>query len=235
MDKYYTIGEVSKIIGVTVKTLRRWEESGKLIPDARTAGKHRRYSESQIRNFLGKPLLFDKDNKKVILYARVNSWAQKDELDNQIEALKQYTIASGQSFDDVWSDYGSGLNYKRGKLTKLVNLALSGQLDKVVITHKDRLVRFGYELIEDIFNKCGAQIVIINRSEKPDFIEELAKDLRSIVQDFYALLYDKRSSRYKKGKEIAFLAAQSLSKETFDLAAENVSEDASDSDNETNN
>ena len=166
-----------------------------------------------IREFLGKPLPLGKEQKKVILYARVSSRAMKDDLNNQVEALKQYAYASGQSFDDVWTDYGSGLNYRRVKFRKLINLALNGQLDKVIIAHKDRLVRFGYEFIEDVLNECGAQIVLINRSDKSDFMQELAEDLIAIVQHFCAKFYGKRSYRCKKAKNLVTLAAESLTEE----------------------
>ena len=139
MEKYYSIGKVCEILGVTHKTLRRWDKSGKLKPDVRTEGGHRRYSEATLRRFLGKPLPLPTSDKKVILYARVSSRAQKDDLANQVEALKMFCLGAGQSYDDVWTDFGSGLNYRRPKFRRLILDALNGRVEKIVVAHKDRL------------------------------------------------------------------------------------------------
>ncbi|MFQ5795940.1 MAG: IS607 family transposase [Candidatus Bipolaricaulia bacterium] len=207
MDRYYSIGQVSEMLGVSIITLRRWDKSGKLVPDIRTQGGHRRYSETTLRKFLGQPLPSspgDK-NKKVILYARVSSRAHKDDLENQVQTLKQFCIGAGQSYDDVWTDIGSGLNYRRSKFRQLITKALNGRLEKVIVAHKDRLARFGYDLIEAIFAQYGTKLVVINRSEKPDpeFMHELTEDLIAIVQHFCAKFYGRRSYKCRQVTELA--------------------------------
>lgn len=86
----------------------------------------------------------------------------------------------GNAFDDVWTDIGSGLNYRRPRLRELIREAMTGRLQKIVVVHKDQLVRFRYELVEGILTDCGVEIAIINRSEKSDFMTELAEDLIAI-------------------------------------------------------
>jgi len=203
VERHYSIGEACEIVGVTPKTLRRWDEAGKLKADLRTGGGHRRYSETTLRQFLGKPLPVPSSERKVILYARVSSRPQKDDLENQVEALMRFCVGAGQPYDDVWTDFGSGLNYRRPKFRRLVVEALNGHVEKVIVAHKDRLARFGYDLLEDVFVRCGVELVVINRSEKTEFMEELAEDLIAIVQHFCAKFYGKRSYKCKQAKELA--------------------------------
>jgi predicted site-specific integrase-resolvase len=197
MTKYYSIGQASKLLGVSIKTLRVWDQTGKLVPDTYTHGRHRRYSEASLRQFLGGSLPTS-DQQLTILYGRVSSRSQKADLDHQVTALKQFCIGAGIGFDDVWTDIGSGLNYRRPRFKELIHEALAGRVQKVVIVHKDRLVRFGYELVEDILMECGVEIVVINRSEKPDVMTELAEDLIAIVQHFCSQFYGQRSHKCKQ-------------------------------------
>lgn len=192
MPKYYSIGKASKLLGVSIKTLRVWDQTGKLVPDMHTHGQHRRYSETVLRQFLG-GVLPASSQKLTILYGRVSSRGQKTDLDNQVAALKQFCLGAGVVFDDVWTDIGSGLNYRRPRFRELIREAMAGRLQKVVIAHQDRLVRFGYELVEDILIANGVELVVINRSEKSDFMTELAEDLIAIVQHFCARFYGQRS------------------------------------------
>lgn len=213
MDRHYSIGQASKILGVSIVTLRRWDKSGKLVPDIRTKGGHRRYSETTLRQFLGQPLPPPPNGRKVILYARVSSRAQKGDLENQVQALKQFCIGAGQPYDDVWTDIGSGLNYRRPKFRQLITEALNGRLEKVVVAHKDRLARFGYDLIEHLFAQCGVELVVINRSEKSEWMQELAEDLIAIVQHFCARFYGKRSYKCRQAVELARQTVRLLEEE----------------------
>ncbi|MFQ5795617.1 MAG: IS607 family transposase [Candidatus Bipolaricaulia bacterium] len=205
MDRYYSIGQVSEILGVSIITLRRWDKLGKLVPDIRTQGGHRRYSETTLRQFLGQPLPSSPRDKKVILYARVSSRTHKDDLENQAQTLKQFCIGAGQPYDEVWTDIGSDLNYRRSKFRQLITEALNGRLEKVIVAHKDRLVRLGYDLIEDIFAHSGTELVVINRSEtpEPEFMHELTEDFVAIVQHFCTKFYGRRSYKCRQAKELA--------------------------------
>lgn len=118
-----------------------------------------------------------------------------------------------EPYDDVWTDFGSGLNYRRPKFRRLILEALDGHIEKIVVAHKDRLARFGYDLIADMLAHCGVELVVINRSEKSEFMQELAGDLIAIVQHFCARFYGKRSYKCKQ--------AQKLAKQTVKLLESN--------------
>jgi predicted site-specific integrase-resolvase len=202
-ERYYSIGQASKILGVSISTLRRWDKSGKFAPDIRTKGGHRRYSQRAIRALLGKPLALPPPERKVILYARVAKPSQKEELKEQISTLKRFAEGRGYSYDEVFSEVGSGLSYRRPLLRKLLTLALSGRIEKVIVTKKDRLVRFGFELIEEILSRCGAELVVINRSLRSERTEELGDELIRIVRQFCTKFYGKSRASCRKAERLA--------------------------------
>lgn len=141
-----------------------------------------------------------------ICYARVSSQDQKGDLKRQELVLESYCASKGFNFEII-SDLGSGLNYKKKGLVRLIKLICSGQIERLVITHKDRLLRFGSELIFSICEHFGVEILIINRTEDSSFEEDLAKDVMDIVMVFSARMYGSRSHKNKiivdKLKEIA--------------------------------
>lgn len=184
-----SINEASKLLGVTTKTLRLWEKEGK-IKSHRTEGGHRRY---EITDLLGSK----KENSLTIAYARVSSHDQKDDLERQKLILESYCAAKGYNFE-VISDLGSGMNYQKKGLIKLIKLLCSYQIDRLVITHKDRLLRFGSELIFSLCEIFGCEVVIINKSEQSTFEEDLANDVLEIITVFSARLYGSRSHKNKK-------------------------------------
>jgi putative resolvase len=184
-----SIREASKILGVTEKTLRLWEKEGKIKPK-RTEGGHRRYEISDLLNS-------KKDELLTICYARVSSQDQKGDLKRQELVLESYCASKGFNFEII-SDLGSGLNYKKKGLVRLIKLICSGQIERLIITHKDRLLRFGSELIFSICEHFGVEILIINRTEDSSFEEDLAKDVMDIVMVFSARMYGSRSHKNKK-------------------------------------
>lgn len=184
-----SIKEASKLMGVTQKTLRLWEKEGK-ITSKRTEGGHRRYEISD--------LLKSKSSGVVtICYARVSSRDQKDDLKRQEIVLESYCASKGFVFE-VISDLGSGLNYNKKGLSRLIKLICSGEVERLVLTHKDRLLRFGSELVFSLCEHFGVEIVIINKSEDSSFEEDLAKDVMDIVMVFSARMYGSRSHKNKK-------------------------------------
>jgi len=193
--KYYSIGEFSKLINVTIQTLRNWDKTGKLKPHHVSEANHRYYSQTQLNQYLG---LQNKKNEKkfVIGYCRVLSNKQKDDLIRQEEYVKQYMIAKGYQYKIV-KDIGSGINYNKKGLKELIGLITSYQVSKVVIFYKDRLVRFGYELIEYVCELFDCEIEIIDNTEKTDE-QELVEDLIQIVTVFSCRLQDKRANKAKK-------------------------------------
>ncbi len=189
MSKFLTISEAAELKGVSPSTLRRWETEGKLIP-SRTLNGHRRYELSQLLN-IKKELSF------TVGYARVSSHDQKEDLSRQIQVLELFCAAQGWQVEII-SDLGSGLNYSKRGLKRLIKLITDNQVERLVLTHKDRLLRFGSELIFSLCEIFGTEIVIINRTEDASFEEDLDKDVLEIIAVFSARLYGSRSHKNKK-------------------------------------
>lgn len=196
-----TIQEASKLLGVTPKTMRLWEKEGKIKPH-KTEGGHRRYVLSEL---LGSK----KETSLTVAYARVSSHDQKQDLERQCQVLEIYCASKGFEFE-VISDLGSGLNYKKKGLIRLIKLICSNQVDRLVITHKDRLLRFGSELIFSLCEHFGTEVVIINRTEDSSFEEDLSKDMLELITVFSARLYGSRSHKNKKIIEQLKEVAKSL-------------------------
>ncbi|QOT01337.1 IS607 family transposase [Brevibacterium sp. JNUCC-42] len=190
----YSIGKFSKLIGVTPKTLREWDKSGKLIPDLVKDNGYRYYSENQLYEYLHRPKVRQK--KITIGYCRVSSYKQKDDLERQVENVKSYMIAKGYSFDVV-TDIGSGINYEKRGLLQLMDWVVQGRIERIVILYKDRLLRFGFELFENLCKKFDVTIEIIDNSEKTEE-QELVEDLIQIVTVFSCRLQGKRANKAKK-------------------------------------
>jgi predicted site-specific integrase-resolvase len=190
--KYYSIGEFAKLIGKTQQTLRNWDNSGKLKPAYITDGGHRMYSQKQLNQVLG----IEPQKRTVIGYCRVSSQKQKDDLERQIKYVKEYMIARGYQFEII-TDIGSGINYNNKGLNKLIDMVTDRKVSKIVIFYKDRLVRFGFELIENICTKFGTEIEIIDNTEKTEE-QELVEDLIQIVTVFSCRLQGKRANKAKK-------------------------------------
>lgn len=189
-----SIHDASKLLGVSIATLRRWEKEGKLIPDERTAGNQRRYKLSSLRPEMSRGTDY---NRKTIAYARVSSHDQKDDLERQKQLLEMFCASNGWRFEII-SDLGSGMNYHKKGLKKLLEEILEGEVGRLVITHKDRLLRFGAELIFAICEAKEVEVVIINKGEDSTFEEDLAKDVLEIITVFSARLYGSRSKKNKK-------------------------------------
>ena len=193
--KYYSIGEFANKIGKTVQTLRNWDKNGTLKPSHITSGGTRYYSQEQLNHFLGLKSK-TKIDKKIIGYCRVNSHKQKDDLERQIENVRTYMYAKGYQFGII-SDIGSGINYNKKGLNKLIDMITNSEVDKIVVLYKDRLIRFGYELIENLCEKYGTTIEVIDNTEKIEE-QELVEDLIQIVTIFSCRLQGKRANKAKK-------------------------------------
>ena len=197
MNKLLPIGQASKLLGVTIQTLRNWDKQGLLKPDEYTKGGERRYKLESLKN-INKNIKFNADSLKTIAYARVSSNDQKDDLIRQVQVLELYCAKAGFNYEII-QDLGSGMNYYKKGLTKLLNLILEGQVKRLVLTHKDRLLRFGAELIFAICEAKEVEVIIINKGdENIRFEEELAKDVLEIITVFSARLYGSRSKKNKK-------------------------------------
>lgn len=207
MSKLYSISQAAQQLGVAVSTLRRWEYEGKLIPQ-RTQGNQRRYSAEQLMG-MGRKLP-PQSERVTLAYARVSSADQKQDLERQKTVLEMYCAAQGWTFELI-SDLGSGMNYRKKGLQSLLEKLLNGKIERLVITHKDRLLRFGAELIFSVCEMKGVEVVIINKGEEASFEEDLAKDVLEIITVFSARLYGSRSKKNQKlinGMKEAVKAAQ---------------------------
>jgi len=198
----YNIREFAKLLGITPETLRVWERKGKIKP-FRTKGRHRRYDDEMLREILfkSKPQV----QKKTVLYARVSSTGQSDDLKRQINQLETFALSRGYCYE-IYQDIGSGLNFNRKEFNRLVMEILSGKVQRVVLNYKDRLMRFGFELFEKICQTNNTEIVVINQTKvisthpypSQEGTEELTKDLIAIITSFSAKLYGARSHKNKR-------------------------------------
>ena len=172
------IGDAAHFYGVSVQTMRRWDKNGILKSTSRTLGNHRRYQ-------LGG------EEKLKVGYARVSSHDQRNDLITQAKSLEPYC-------DVVLEDLGSGLNCKKPRLRKLITMLLNKQISELHLSHKDRLIRFGHELIFQLCKWSGAAVIIHNEAQPVTFEEELCKDVITLMTVFSARLYGKRSHTNKQ-------------------------------------
>ncbi|MBD3228687.1 MAG: IS607 family transposase [Candidatus Lokiarchaeota archaeon] len=201
--KYLRIGAAAAMLGVCTKTLRRWDKSGILKPSFRTPGHHRRYSRNMIiamiskqnkpsrthsRNYGPSP----REGLRAAVYGRVSSSRQKKsgELERQITTIESYCTAKGYSIMKSYSDVGSGLNDKRRDLLSLLHDAARGAFEVVVINYKDRLARFGLQIIREYLSSWAVELEIIN-TNIADYSPhaELISDLTAILYSFMGKLY----------------------------------------------
>jgi len=160
------------------------------VPDRKSAGGTRYYD-------VGKIMGLGNEDMPTIGYARVSSHDQNNDLVRQQELLEAFCAAKGWR-NEVIADLGSGLNYKKKGLNRLLELILRKRMRRLVLTHKDRLLRFGSELIFALCEIQNIEIVIINQGEPPSFEEELAADVIEIIPGFRARLYGSRSHKNKQ-------------------------------------
>ena len=182
--------EVCQRLGISYATLREYVKKGYIQPVILQSGKWR-FREEDVEKLMG---IVRK--RKVILYARVSSNTQKDDLINQVKYLEENV----KEYDQVITDIGSSLNMKRKGFIKLLRMILNNEVSKVVIAYPDRLVRFGFEILEEACKAHNCELVVLNKEDKtPE--QELIEDLISILVSFSGKLYEMRSQKYEKVKK----------------------------------
>ncbi|TCS45838.1 IS607 family transposase [Pseudobacteriovorax antillogorgiicola] len=190
--------QAAKQLGVHPDTLRRWANADKIKVAGTTPGGQRLFDLNEIAQAIKSPTnrILVQD-KPTVAYARVSSHDQKDDLKRQVECLQLYCSSQGWNFE-VIEDLGSGMNYNKKGLKKLIKSLCNQEIGRLVITHKDRLLRFGSELIFSICEHVGSEVVVINSSEESTYEEDLTRDVLEIITVFNARLYGSRSHKNKK-------------------------------------
>ena len=197
MNKHLSIGKSAEYLGISLSTMYRWEIKGLLTPCFRTNGNHRRYSISKLL-MISKNNENKNDNRKIICYARVSTHSQKKDLETQKQVLIKYCNDKKIQNYELINDLGSGLNYKKKGLNKLIELITSNKIKKIIVTHKDRLLRFGSEIIQKLCHLFHVDFFILNFDESKSFEQGFCEDICEIMTVFSSKLYGKRSHKNKK-------------------------------------
>ena len=192
--KYYSAKTVTQILGVTAQTLRNWDKEGKLKPSYVKSNGYRYYSEESILSYTQERKT--KKNLNVVGYARVSSEKQTDDLERQVNNLKEYLSNKYDNFDII-TDIGSGINYNKPGLLKLIEKINRKEVDLIVVLYKDRLLRFGFELVEHFANLNNVKIEVLDKLDKTQD-EELVEDLVQIITLFSCKIQGKRKSKTKQ-------------------------------------
>ena len=186
---YKKSGEICKLLKITPTTLNRWIKEGKI-----------QYQKINSRKFLYdidsiiKPIETERIN---ILYSRVSNSNQKQDLKRQTELIKSYMIAKGIIPDLIFEEIASGMNENRKQLNEIIDLIINKKIEKIYITYKDRLTRFGFDYFKNLCEKFNTEIIIINGTQEEDFQTELTQDLISIIHHFSMKLYSNRKKILK--------------------------------------
>lgn len=188
----YKPKDFAELLNVSVKTLQRWDRDD-ILKAFRTPTDRRYYTYDQYLEYKGINNIGDE--KKKIIYTRVYTNNQKDDLKNQVKFLLDFANAKGIIIDETIEDIGSGLNYNRKKWNKLIEHCMENKIDSIMITHKDRFIRFGYEWFERFLGKYNVKIIVVN-NETLSPNEELVQDIISILHVFSCKIYGMK--KYKK-------------------------------------
>lgn len=193
MKNTYNIQEFGQLIGKSTKTLQKWDREGRLTACRSPQSNRRYYTHDQYLEYRG---LKAADNGQTIVYARVSGVTQKPDLANQLKALERYCQDNQIAVDEWLQDIGSGLNYKRKNFNRVMEMVERGQVKRLIIAHRDRLVRFGFSYFEAFCQRHNCEMVVVNgETLSPE--QEMVQDLIAITTVFSARLHGLRS--YKRG------------------------------------
>lgn len=197
----YKPKDFAELVGVSVKTLQRWDRDG-ILKANRTPTNRRYYTYDQYLQFRG--IQTENDIRDVVIYARVSTRNQKDDLKNQVEFLKQFCNSKGMIVSQCIEEFGSGLNYNRKKWNKLLEEVMENKIKIIAISNKDRFIRFGYDWFEKFCERFHTKIIIVN-NEALSPNEEFVQDIISILHVFSCRLYGLRKykNQIKKDEDIA--------------------------------
>lgn len=189
-------GKAAKLLGVTVKTLQRWEREGRLVPAARSDSNRRLYTESQLREFQGLRQSDGVSPARLVAYCRVSSAAQKPDLANQRKVLEEFVVAKGLANVEFVEEVGGGLNFTRKRFLALMDEIGRREIRALILAHRDRLTRFGFDWFEHYAKSNGCEVLVLNQ-ERLSPEQEMVQDLMTIVHSFSSRLYGLRNYRKK--------------------------------------
>jgi predicted site-specific integrase-resolvase len=198
MKQIYNITQAAKLLNRTTKCLQQWDRNKKLIA-FRTKTNRRYYTEEQLNNFINNKNIISQPKCK-IAYCRVSSNSQKPDLKNQRNILEQYCISKGYANVEFIEEIGGGLNFNRKYFNQIINDIINGKISHLLLAHKDRFCRFGFELIQNLCTTYNCELEIIN-SEKLSPEQEMVNDLMTIIHCFSSRLYGLRN--YKKSLKLS--------------------------------
>jgi putative resolvase len=191
MERRYPIGQAADTLGVTVKTMQRWDREGKLVPDSRSGSNRRLYSESQLAEYAG-IVRQSATPQKDVAYCRVSSHAQRADLVNQRKVLEEFIVGKGFANVEFIEEVGGGLNFKRPKFLKLMDAIGRDEIRRLVVAHTDRLARFGFDWFAHYAKTHGCEILVLNQ-ERLSPEQEMVQDLVTITHCFSSRLCGLRS------------------------------------------
>ena len=196
---YVTAKEIKENLRISGVTLMKWKNSGKI--------KYRKLSDRKVLydiDSLDSAEEQDNYNFKNVIYARVSTSGQKNDLQNQIEVIKNYMLSNGILVDEIYSDIASGMNEKRKQFNELMKSVFKREVKTIYITFKDRLSRFGFEYFREIFNYFGTKIVVLDDKEETNktYQQELMEDLLAIIHSYSMKLYTNRKNKLKRIEEL---------------------------------
>ena len=186
-----SIGETAAELGIAVGTLRRWHRLGLLMPSCRTISGHRRYQGDTVQSVGGA----GPATGKTICYARVSSHDQAEQLKTQAWRLEKHCVESGFDGIEVISDLDSGLNYRKKGLQRLLQEILRGRVARLVLITKDRLLRFGSELLFRICEFFHVEVIVLDTVPDASRERQLTEDLVEILTVLSSRLYGSRSRK----------------------------------------
>lgn len=209
MENTISTGKAAKLLGVAVKTLQRWEREGRLVPVARTDSNRRLYTEKQIREFIGLRNAASEPTR-LVAYCRVSSAAQKPDLANQRKVLEEFVVAKGLANVEFIEEVGGGLNFKRKRFLALMDEIGRREIKTLILAHRDRLTRFGFEWFGHFAKTNGCELMVLNQ-ERLSHEQEMVQDLMTIVHCFSSRLYGLRNYRKKLDEALKKDAEHDLS------------------------
>lgn len=185
----FRINEFARRVGRSVQTVRRWEKDGKLEPKRWPSG-HRYFDEADVKAMLG----IGPEKRETVVYCRVSGYDQLNNLDSQVQAAEEYCRDTGIFVDQWIKEVGGGMNFKRKHFLNLLDRIQRGEIQKLVVVHKDRLMRFGFELFSHIAQESGCEIVVMNQETQSSH-QEMAEDLMGIAHTFSGRIFSMRKYR----------------------------------------